>query len=264
MQLSRFSSAGRPWTRPSTILELEVPSFERSRWQRLNEPLRQIQSHAGVSVTPQSVSRWGVTDLSQFSRWLIGAVLEPAHSGSSHPLETLCQSIRRGSVRTTETVDIPVEGWIPVASTGDINRGTLPRRWIQPNETVDHIGHEGDVVMGLIGERAVAAVLASDAAIDHNVALIRFSQPDVQARVVGYLNSAQGLSARRSLTTGNGVPHLSMRSLRDLPVPDSFPPADGRSLPTWPSVSHAPRTSETSGRVTKDLASRLQELLWPS
>ena len=37
------------------------------------------------------------------------------------------------------------------------------------------LGHPGEVLVGLLGEKGTAAILRADVGVDHNVALLRFA-----------------------------------------------------------------------------------------
>jgi hypothetical protein len=126
------------------------------------------------------------------------------------------------------------------------------------------LGHPGDVLVGLLGEKATAAILRADVGVDHNVALLRFAESGIRDNVVGYLNSPDGQSQLRSLATGDTIPHRSVQTLRTMLIPLSVSQElrTENSLPTWPPTETV--TDRLPSPEAGDLALQLQELLWPT
>jgi hypothetical protein len=263
-RLGQTMAVGPPKVPRCDVLDLSIPLFDDKLWQGVRVSLRQLQLLSGVVQAPRTVSRWRPSDLLLTSSWAPTEVLQSrSHDGRS-ALSDLCQEIRRGSVRVNDTVDLPVEGWLPVATTGDLNRGQQPRRWMTPVKAGIALGHPGDVLLGLLGEKATAAILTADVGVDHNVALLRFTDFAIRDGVVGYLNSPEGQSDLRNVARGDTIPHRSIATLRRLTIPGSANDAlrTNHTLPTWP-----PNDLETDGPpppAAGDLALRLQELLWPT
>ena len=264
-RLARTQTVGPQKVPRSAILDLFLPLFDDNLWQPIRASLHQLQLLGGVALTPRAASKWGRFDLSKISSWAPAEVLQPRPQRRGRPLGDLCKEVRRGSIRVQDTVDVPVEGWLPVATTGDLNQGRGPRRWTTPMKVGSRLGHPGDVLVGLLGEKGTAAILRADVGVDHNVALLRFADSRIRDNVVGYLNSPDGQSQLRRVATGDTIPHRSIQTLRTMLIPLSVnqePRADN-SPPTWPPTETVTdRLSSPEAR--RDLALQLQELLWPT
>jgi hypothetical protein len=233
-------------------------------WQRVRPSLHQLQLLGGVAQSARATSRWSCSDLLLASSWAPAVVLQTQSDDGRSALGELCQEIRRGSARVNDTVDVPVEGWLPVATTGDLNRGLQPRRWIAPVKIGGAHGRPDDVLLGLLGEKATAVILTSEVGVDHNVALLRFTDLATRDEVVGYLNSPEGQSDLRNVATRVSIPHRSIATLKRLMIPGSVNGSLGisSSQPSWP-----PADSQSEGPPSPEagnLASQLQELLWPT
>lgn len=174
------------------LLPLQVPG-----WPSRREDVLALHHRAAVALpAARSTSAWTIRDLAQQDSWRPVDVLRPPipeREGTS--LAELCTVLRRGSAARNMAAETPTPGWLPVATVTQVNRGTTPRRWVPADSAGSGVGRTGDVVVGLVGERSAAVVLATTCAVDRDMAVMRVTDETSRDAIVTYLTA---LPARSS------------------------------------------------------------------
>lgn len=189
-------------------------------------------------------SWWTTVDLTQVPWFLALGTPHPERLTSGDSLDTYCDSIVRGVSIDRNAATEPGPDLLPVAS-GRVLAGKPIRNYV-PADSARVIAEPGDVLVGVIGERANARVVDQPMVVASTVYLLRPKARDLGPRLVRFLNGTEGLARRRLASHSVFIPQINVSDLRRMRVPVGALEEEGTPLDAGP------------------LDQQLEELLWPS
>lgn len=228
--------------RVSPLLALEVPSPP-----PIADPLMAALGKLAESLTAiapagdTAASWWRLVRLPADGQWRWDLALrDPAVLREGTPLEQLAEIVPGRTPRAFSSS--PLRGLLPVRQGNSID-GQRVSKWALPETAPDLVA--GDILVVEVGERGRVAVCNEPGLAGNGVYRVRLHDRGLIEHVATYLASEAAQALRGSLVTGSFIPRLAPSVLRAFPVP------------------HQPVATSAPPVPARDLASRLQELLWP-
>jgi hypothetical protein len=231
----------------SRLLELPVPVSSPS-WMDVRGQVLELRQRAALARPEEEIGQswWRTARLRHRQRWdLVLATPRPELLEQGIPLRELAQHFRAGR-RIKKLLEVSRSGWFPALIPEDLRKHGQPRRWTPEVDGV--VGRADDIVVTAVGRRGQAAVLRQPTVIDAGLVVIRLFDRNLATRIVDFLISERGQSLRALHVSGASIPHLGLKALQDLRVPQDVFERHGQPAPL----------SESMGK----LSTELDRLLW--
>ena len=175
---------------------------------------------------------WSTADLRQLGWQLALATPSPEEFTTGNPTSHYATVVAGKPVDRELLHDSNKPGLLAVV-TGGVLAGVTQPRWTERAPRFE-IAQPGDVLVAAIGERPHARVVENATVIDSSVYLLRPTRTEHALKIASYLNSREGQARRQIMLSGAVIPRISLRQLRDLPIPERHIEAETMNVPLVP------------------------------